>query len=151
MILGFGDDADDRYIYRFTPGHGFDDSGIACPDLSGAYLAWDGKRLFLSQAWKKKILTLDGAGNVEHETSLDRRPVGMTAANGCLYVVTTDEDWENRQLTKFDIVDQKPTMTAVAAIPFAARGLAFDGSRFWTTDRQNSEIVAFTHNAGTSS
>ena len=32
----------------------------------------------------------------------------------------------------------------VAHVPFQARGLAFDGTRFWTNHREQHEVVAFT-------
>jgi hypothetical protein len=145
VILGFGEDADDRYIYRFTPERGFDNHRTACPELSGAFLAFDGERLFLSQAWNKKILVLTDDGNIEEETSLDRRPVGMTFANGALYLITTDDDWQNRELVRVSAGVHSSPLTALASIPFSARGLAFDGSQFWTTHRENSEIVALAY------
>ena len=50
VVIGHGNDDDDRYIYRFVPGHGFKSGRIQCPDLSGVHLAFDGATLFLSQA-----------------------------------------------------------------------------------------------------
>ena len=143
VVIGFGDDADDRYIFRFEPHFGFNGDGIPCPDLSGAYVAFDGTRLFLSQAFNKKILELDDRGCVMHEIALERRPVGITIFNGCFYLPTTDDDFKNLQLTKVDARGETPIVTALASIPFAARGLAFDGSRFWTAHRKANEIVAF--------
>src|SRR5271166_4227187 len=33
VVIGFGEDDDDRYIYRFVPGRGFGSNRIECPDL----------------------------------------------------------------------------------------------------------------------
>jgi hypothetical protein len=143
VVLGFGDDDDDRYIYRFVPGHGFTGDSIACPDLSGAHVAFDGDSLYLSQAHNRKILKLDAHGAIVLEIPLDRRPVGMTIIDGIFYLVTTDVDIKNLELTKVDARDEKPRVTSLASIPFRARGLAFDGVRLWTSDRGANEIVAF--------
>lgn len=143
VVVGFGNDADDRYIYRFVPGRGFKGERLACPDLSGAHLAFDGDELFLGQAWNKRILALDEHGAVVHEIPLERRPVGMTIVDGTFYVVTTDDEWGNRELTKVDARGETTQATKLASFPYNARGLAYDGSRFWTTDREKNEIVAF--------
>lgn len=143
FVIGQGDDADDRYIYRFIPGHGFKDR-VECPELSGAFLAYDGDELFLSQAHNKKILALDDRATIVREIPLDRRPVGMTIVNGCFYLVTTDDEWNHRQLTKIDARQTSPVITPLAGFPFNARGLAYDGTRFWTCARETNEIVAFT-------
>ncbi|MGZ3510124.1 MAG: hypothetical protein ACXWNK_15885 [Vulcanimicrobiaceae bacterium] len=143
-VIGYGDDDDDRYIYRFVPGHGFESDCIECPDLSGVHLAFDGDTLFLSQAHNMRILALDGHGAVIRDIRLDRVPVGMTIIDGFFYLITGDKDFKNLQLTKVDTHGETPLVTSLASIPFAARGLAFDGSRFWTSHRDNNEIVAFT-------
>lgn len=143
VVIGLGDDDDDRYIYRFVPGRGFSGGGIACPDLSGAHVAFDVGTLYLSQAHNRKILALDAHGGVDREISLDRRPVGMTIVDGMFYLVTVDIDFKNHELTKMDARGETPRVTSLASIPFRARGLAFDGQRFWTGHRDANEIVAF--------
>jgi hypothetical protein len=143
VVIGLGDDDDDRYIYRFVPGRGFSGSGIACPDLSGAHVAFDGGTLYLSQAHNRKILALDAHGAVDREISLDRRPVGMTIIDGIFYLVTGDKDFKTLELTKVDASGETPRVTSLASFPFRARGLAFDGERFWTSHRDANEIVAF--------
>ncbi|HZZ64290.1 MAG TPA: hypothetical protein VFE17_02235 [Candidatus Baltobacteraceae bacterium] len=145
VVIGLGENEDDRYIYRFVPGHGFKNDRIACPDLTGAHVAFDGDVLFLSQAHYRKILALDGEGVVMHEIALERVPIGMTIVQGSFYLVTADQEFEDVQLTKVDAHGEVPKTTALASIPFDARGLAFDGSRFWTSHRDNNEIVAFTY------
>lgn len=142
-VIGHGDDDDDRYMYRFVPGRGFKSERIECPDLSGAHLGFDGDTLFLSQAHNMRILALDGHGTVIRSIELDRVPVGMVIIDGLFYVIACDKDFKNPQLTKVDAHGESPRVTALASIPFAARGLAFDGSRFWTGHRATNEIVAF--------
>jgi hypothetical protein len=143
VVIGFGHDDDDRYIYRFSAGLGFESDRIACPDLSGVHLAFDGDTLFLSQAHNKKIIALDDRGEILREIDLERRLVGMTISAGTFYLVTVDDEWKNTQLTAMDAHGETPHITALASIPFGARGLAFDGRYFWTGHRAVNEIVAF--------
>jgi len=143
IVVGFGEDDDDRYIYRFVPGHGFKGERIACPDLSGAHLAFAGDSLYLSQAHNRKILKLDSRGAIVREIPLDRRPVGMTIIDGVFHLVTGDSDFKNLELTKVDARGETPHVTSLASIPFRARGLTFDGEHLWTADRSANEIVAF--------
>lgn len=143
VVVGFGVDDDDRYIYRFIPGHGFKGDRIACPDLSGVHVAFDGHSLFLSQAHNRMILKLDDHGAVIREIRLDRRPVGMTIVDGDFLLVTTDMEWNNLELTRVDARGEKARVTSLASIPFRARALTYDGERLWTADRKANEIVAF--------
>ena len=144
VVIGHGEKDHDRYIYRFIPGHGFKSDRVACPDLTGAHVAFDGDTLFLSQASYRKILALDAHGAILREIPLERTPLGMTITEGCFYLVTSDEEFENLEFARVDARQEKPQITTLATIPFDARGLAFDGSRFWTSHRDNNEIVAFT-------
>lgn len=145
VIVGLGENENDRYIYRFVPGHGFKSDRMECPDLTGAHLAYDGDELFLSQAHYRKILALNSSGAVMREISLDRIPLGMTIVDGRFYVITSDEEFENLQLTQVDARDGTPRIAHLAAIPFDARGLTYDGSQFWTSHRDENEIVAFNY------
>jgi hypothetical protein len=143
VVIGHGDKDFDRYIYRFIPGNGFKNDRLACPDLTGSHVAFDGDVLFLSQASYRKILALDGQGNVLHEIPVERTPLGMTIVDGRFHLVTADEEFENVQHNVVDARGEVPRFETLAAIPFDARGLTFDGTRFWTSDRDNNEIVAF--------
>lgn len=144
VVIGFGDDDDDRYIYRYVPGHGFKSGRIECPDLSGVHLAFDGDTLFLSQAHNMRILALDGQGAIMREIRLERVLVGMTIIDGLFYLITGEKNFKNLKLTTVDARGETPRVTLLASIPFIARGLTFDGTRLWTADRNNNEIVAFT-------
>ena len=111
VVIGFGEDDDDRYIYRFVPGQGFADDRIECPDLSGVHLAYDGDALFLSQAHNRRILALDGHGGIIREIPLGREPVGMTIVDGAFYLVT-GENFKNLHLTRVDTTGETPLRIA---------------------------------------
>lgn len=143
VVIGHGEKDYDRYIYRFIPGHGVKSDRIACPDLTGSHVAFDGDTLFLSQAAYQRILALDGQGDIIREIALERRPVGMTIADGVFYVITGDEEFENLEFRRVDAHNETPEVTVLASIPFDARGLTYDGARFWTSHRDNNEIVCF--------
>ena len=142
-VIGFGENENDRYIYRFVPGHGFKNDRLECPELTGAHLAFDGDVLFLSQAHYRRILALDAVGAVTHEIPLERVPLGITIVEGNFFVITSDSEFENLEFAKVDAHGETPRVSVLATIPFDARGLTFDGSRFWTSHRDNNEIVAF--------
>jgi hypothetical protein len=144
VVIGHGENDHDRYIYRFIPGHGFKDERLECPDLTGAHVAFDGDTLFLSQASYRKILALDAQGNITREIALERVPLGMTIVDGRFHLVTSDAEFENLQLDTVDARGESPKFETLAAIPFDARGLTYDGSRFWTSHRDENQIVAFT-------
>jgi len=144
VVIGHGEKDYDRYIYRFFPGHGFKNDRLECPDLTGSHLAFDGDELFLSQASYRKILTLDAQGNPTREIPLERVPLGMTIVDGRFYLLTSDEEFENMQFTVVDARGEAPQVETLASIPFDARGLTYDGSRFWTSHRDENQIVAFT-------
>jgi hypothetical protein len=140
-VVGHGEDDDDRYIYRFTSAGGVEAPRIACPDLSGAHLAFDGETLFLSQAHNKKILALDAQGAVVRSIPLDRVPVGMTIVNRQFFLITRDVDSKDLQLGRLDPMDTAKGVVPLASIPFVARGLSFDGERLWMADREANEVV----------
>jgi len=142
LILGFDDD-DDRYIYRFIPGHGLKSERLRCPDLTGGHLAYDGDTLFLSQATFSRILALDAQGAVLHPIPLPRVPLGMTIVEGCFYLITSNNDRGDLRITRVEARGNDPIVTDLARVPFDVRSLTYDGSRFWTSHRKNNQIVAF--------
>ena len=64
FTIGEGAD-DDRYIYRYASESGFSKM-FACPEFTGSYLSFDGKNLYMSQWYKKRILKFDAQGNETH-------------------------------------------------------------------------------------
>jgi hypothetical protein len=143
IVVSIGEE-DDRYFYRFVPGQGFDsESGTACPDFTGSHLASDGTTLYLGQMGNRRILALDANGSVLREIALPTRCVGMGFREGSFHIISADEEFENLQLAKLDLQVSTPALAPLAAIPFDARGLAFDGDVWWTSHREASEIVSF--------
>lgn len=143
VCYGVGDD-DDRVIRRFVPGHGFHGRAIPCPDGTGSQLSYDGDRLYVSQFYNRRIMAIDDSGTVGTTFSLPRDIVGHVVVDGRFYVATTDdEEGANYFLTRVDARGAEPVIEDLARIPFAARSLAFDGERFWSSDREVNEIVAF--------
>lgn len=146
VICGEGAD-DHRYIRRYIPGHGFKAEGaIPCPEDTGSQLAYDGDRLYVSQWYNKRILSIDDEGTVGSEIPLPRGVCGQVVVNGCFFVLNTDdEDSDAYFVTRVDArTIDSPKTEDVARIRFPARALAFDGTRFWTNHREAHEVVAFT-------
>jgi hypothetical protein len=136
---------DDRYVRRFVPGHGWPESGsFACPEFTGSFLGFDGDRLYITQWYRKQIISVDDAGEIGTTIHLPHEICGCVVAEGRFYLVTTDaEETTDYWLTRVDARGPSPVITDVARIGFAARSLAFDGVRFWTNHRERNEIVAF--------
>jgi hypothetical protein len=143
VVVSIGDD-DDRYLYRFIPGRGFDpDSKLPCPDFTGSHLAADGTTLYLCQATNRRIVELDDMANVVRESALPTRCVGMGFGPSGFYIISADEEFEHLQLATLDLRSTNPGIAPVAGIPFDARSLAFDGKNWWTSHREANEIVSF--------
>jgi len=136
---------DNRIIRRFVPGHGFkENSVIPCPDDTGSQLGYDGDRLYVSQWYNQRILSINDSGNVGTTIEVPHGICGQVIVDGCFYLVTTDDEpTTNYWLTRVDARNGPPKIEDIARIPFQARALAFDGSRFWTNHRERAEIVAF--------
>lgn len=141
-----GETADDtRIIRRCVPYRGFDDAfAIPCPDDTGSQLGYDGRRLHVSQWYSKKVLTLGDTGQVERTILVPHGICGQVFVDGFIYLVTTDaEETTDYWLTRVDPRSPTPAIEDLVRIPFAARALAFDGTRFWTNHREQNEIVSF--------
>jgi len=54
---------------------------------------------------------------------------------------TDDEDSEEYFFSRLDL--RSGVADDLASVPFRARGLAWDGSRFWTNHREADRIVTF--------
>jgi len=134
---------DDRYIYRFTPEGGFSKM-FACPDFTGSYLSFDGKSLYMSQWYKKRVLMFDDEGSVIREIDVGAEICGHVFANGSLYVLRgyekPNEDW---RIARLDPKDKIPAVQDIAVVPFASRSLTFDGELFWSNHRAKDTIISF--------
>jgi hypothetical protein len=142
FTIGEGAD-DDRYIYRYSSEAGFSKM-FACPEFTGSYLSFDGKNLYMSQWYKKRVLMFDDGGNVIREINVDAEISGHTFANGSLYVLRgqeqPNEDWRIARVT---LKEQTPMIKDIAVIPFACRSLTFDGEVFWSNHRAKDTIISF--------
>lgn len=134
-----------RTIRRCISGRGFDEEfSTPVPDDTGSQLGYDGQRLHVSQWYPKKVLTLGVDGKVEVVISIPHGICGQVFVEGFIYLVTTDaEDTTDYWLTRVDLRPTTAKIDDVARIPFAARALAFDGTRFWTNHREQNQIVSF--------
>jgi hypothetical protein len=142
-----GETADDhRIVRRCIPGQGFDGKfGLPCPDDTGSQLGYDGTRLHVSQWHPQKVLTLDAGGRVERVIDVPHGICGQVFVGRFIFLVTTDEEeTTDYWLTRVDPRPTIPRVDDLVRIPFAARALAFDGTRFWTNHREQNQIVSFT-------
>ena len=145
LVCGEGTD-DDRYLRRYEPGHGFDESyRVALPEFTGSYLSFDGQNLYLSQWYKHRVLQLDaGSGHVLRTVGVGAEICGHAFAGDRLHVLCgTEQDGERWHLARLDLREAAPRVENLARVPFACRSLAFDGERFWTNHRAANETVAF--------
>lgn len=145
VLLSEGEE-DRRVIRRYISGHGFKNEGaIACPDDTGSQLAFDGDRLYVSQWYNKKILSLDSSGKVGSVVDAPHGICGQVIVGGVFYVLGTDDEESNTYfLTRIDARNGSPKVEDIAHVNFQGRALAYDGSRFWSNHREKHEIVAFT-------
>src|ERR1700677_1028941 len=142
-----GQTADDHLsIFLVVPGHGVrNSSAVPCPEDTGSHLSYDGDRLYVSQWYNQRIIAIDDAGKPGTIVDVPHQICGHTIVNGCFYCVTVDDETTGPYwLTRVDARNSSPTSIDLATIPFNARGLAFDGERFWTNDREIHQTVAFT-------
>lgn len=143
VCYGINDD-DDRVIGRFVPGRGFHGRAIPCPDATGSQLSYDGDQLFLSQFYNGRLMAIADDGTVGTVIDVGRQILGHVVVGGRFYVITADDESEDAYyLTRVDARGATPLIDDIARIPFAARSLAFDGRRFWTSHREADQIVAF--------
>ena len=146
VVVGDSEDggADDRFIRRYIMGKAFKTEAIRCPAGTGSFLAYDGDRLYLSQRDNKCILELDEAGAVLRTISVPRQVTGMVIVAGKFYLVTTQSRTiDDYRLLCIDARKEEPAVVELATIPFGARSLGFDGTKFWTNCRAENTLVAF--------
>lgn len=136
---------DNRYLFRFTREDGFDTaSKTACPDFTGSHLTSDGTTLYLSQLGKRKILALDGAFGVTREIAMPTRWAGLAfEAPGKAFTIAADEEFDNLEFACVDLSQAQAGVETIAPVPPEWRGLAFDGTSWWTSVREEGEIAEF--------
>ncbi len=144
VVVSVGAD-DDRYLYTFVPGKGFDEeSKLALPDLSGSHLASNGSQLYLLQIGKRQIVALNPGGTAERSWPLSQRIAGIGFLNGTLYGLAGDEEFEHMHVARIDLSGTQAVVTDIASISDAARSLTQDGHAWWTAYRDENQIVSFT-------
>jgi len=89
-------------------------------------------------------LAISDDGSVGTVIEVGRQIVGHAVVRGRFYAITADDESDDvYYLTRIDARGGTPVIEDIARVPFAARSLAFDGERFWTSHREAHEIVAF--------
>ncbi|HET9029225.1 MAG TPA: hypothetical protein VFN49_03540 [Candidatus Aquilonibacter sp.] len=143
LVMTCGETDDDlRRIRRYAPSRGFIDGYLDCPDDTGSHLASFGGHILLVQWYNKAILSLDEDGRVLRRYESPHGVAGAAAISDQLYLLTTDdEDGGEYWITRLDL--DTDVAEDVAIVPFHARGLAWDGRRFWTNHREADRTVAF--------
>ena len=132
-------------LWRYEVGKGFSETGrIACPDLTGSYLSYDGRHLYLSQWYRHRILQLNGSGKITREIEIGAEISGHVFIDGVIYVLRgTEQNQGDWRLARFDLAETIPQVRELARVPFQCRSLAFDGSNLWTNHREADQIVCF--------
>ena len=59
-------------------------------------------------------------------------------------MLAADEEFENLEFARADLQQSVAATEPIASVPFDGRALTFDGSMWWTSDREEGQIVAFT-------
>ena len=144
FTIGEGEE-DDRYLRRYIPESGFTEADrIACPELTGSYLSYDGSHLYLSQWYKHRILKLDVTGNILQVFDVGAEICGHVFVDGLIHLLRgreqPNEDW---RIARFDPRATTAQVEDLARVPFQCRSLTFDGAHFWTNHRVAHEIVSF--------
>jgi hypothetical protein len=136
---------DDRYLWSYSPGRGFSDSGrFAFPDFTGSYLSFDGANIYLSQWYKGNILKLNSTGETLRTIHVDGEISGHVFVDGSLYVLHgTEQNGESWRMAKLDPKQEGAEARDIATIPFACRSLTHDGKYFWSNHRAGNETISF--------
>jgi hypothetical protein len=54
-----------------------------------------------------------------------------------------NKEGDNMRVLRIDARKETPEVAELASVPFIARSLAWDGTKFWTSAREANEVVAF--------
>jgi hypothetical protein len=132
-------------LRRYLPGKGFADTPrIACPDLTGSYLSYDDKNLYLSQWYNHRVLKLDSDGNIIREIAIGAEISGHAFVDGSIYVLRgTEQEGGDWRLARLDPRENVPAIRELARVPFQCRSLTYDGQRLWTNYRDAGQIICF--------
>ena len=123
---------------------------FACPDFTGSYLSFDGEHCYLSQWYKGQIHQFDDSGKILRTIEVGEEICGHAFVNKTLHVLRGREykDVPNKKeewrIARVDPNGKTAQVEEIAAIPFAARSLTFDGEKFWSNHRAANETISFT-------
>jgi hypothetical protein len=142
VLCGVGED-DNRFVYRFRDGAFLPDP-IPCPDDTGSHLAFDGEHLYISQWYRRRLVAVDDQGQVLRRVDAPEHGVaGQVIVDGSAYLLGTDDENEGPYyITRLDLATGEST--DLAKVPNFCRGLAFDGTLFWSNIREQGEAIGFT-------
>lgn len=143
LVMTCGEPPDDaRRIHRYASASGFLPGAIDCPDDTGSHLALYQGRVLLGQWYNRRLLLLDGRGQIERTWEIPHEIAGVAVVEDAAFLVTTDDEDEGEYwLTRTDL--RTGVSEDLATIPFHARGLAYDRGRFWTNHRAADHVVSF--------
>ncbi len=119
------------------------------PISLGSYLGFDGECLYMSQWYEERILKFNAYGNILREIGVGAEICGHTFVDGMIYVLrgrenkddpNKSEEW---RIARLDPKEENPQVEDLAAVPFAARSLTFDGEYFWSNHRVANETISF--------
>jgi hypothetical protein len=143
LVMTCGEEADDfRRIRRYSPDTGWEPSHLPCPDDTGSHVAIHDGHVLLGQWYNKTVLKLDDAGRTLRRYDVPHGIAGIAVAADMAFLLSTDdEDAGEYWITRLDLATN--VCEDIALVPFRARGLAFDGERFWTNHREADRTVTF--------
>jgi hypothetical protein len=134
---------DERRIRRVLPGKGFDASFVVpCPDGMGSHLSHDGASLVLSQWYPQKLISIGADGTAGRVLASPHQVVGHCFVGGMFFLATTTDEESNEYFLE-QLDPRSGACRMLARIGFSARGLAFDGTNFWTNHRDRNQLVCF--------
>jgi hypothetical protein len=141
MTCGEGDD-DNRRIRRCRGGD-FVEGFMQCPDDTGSHLSVNGAgRILLGQWYNQRLLLLRDDGSIERWYDTPHQICGVAVTDGVVHLLGTDEEEEgDYYISRLNL--GTGAAKDLAHVPFRARGLAWDGSRFWTNHREADRTVVF--------
>jgi hypothetical protein len=143
VIVG---DADDNRTIRTYPLRGsFTADAIRCPNDTGNFLAHDGSSLYVSQRYDRLFVKVDPTGHPLQTYTMPRQVVGVIHLDESFYLLTTDGSTadDDIRFARMELDGDKAEITELARVPFGARSLAYDGTNFWTSFREQDCLVAF--------
>ena len=143
VVMTCGEPPDDnRFVRRFIVGDGFTTAPLPCPEDSGSHLALYRGHVLLAQWYNKQLLLLNDDGSVQRTYESPHGIAGVAVIDSAAYILGTDDEDEGEYwITRIDLNDG--SAEDVALVPFHARGLAWDGERFWTNHREAHRTVVF--------